>query len=194
MYCDMTLRGGGWTVIQRRLNDDVAFNKSWEEYRNGFGDLTTNFWLGLQKIRDITDDEDTVFELYIGMESFHPVDVARFALYKSFSLGSEAEKYVLNIGPLDPVSDAGDSLTQHNRKQFSTPDQDNDSAPTKHCAEEFRAGWWFHNCHDSLLNGQWYAYGLLADFNVPDGIIWETWSGDQESLKTTIMAVRPAIP
>ena len=191
VYCNMTLRGGGWTVIQQRVNGNLAFNRTWQEYRNGFGELTTNFWLGLQNIRDITAFSGNTFELYIGLESFHPTDVERFALYKSFSLASEAENYALNIGSLDRDSDAGDSLVQHNKKQFSTPDRDNDTAPRKHCAKEFKAGWWFHNCHDSLLNGQWYADGLLADLNVPDGIIWETWSGDRESLKATIMAVRP---
>ena len=187
----MCLRGGGWTVIQRHVNGDVSFDRNWSEYRNGFGDLTANFWLGLQKIRDIINAGSTVFELYIGMESFHPTDKFRFALYKSFSIGSEADNYTLHIGTLDPESNDGDSLAYHNGRQFSTPDRDNDSSLRTHCAKVFRAGWWFHNCHDSLLNGQWYAGGLMADLNLPDGIIWDTWAGDRESLKATMMAVRP---
>ncbi|XP_033150904.1 fibrinogen gamma chain-like [Drosophila busckii] len=46
--CDSQL--GGWTVIQRRMDGSVSFNRTWEEYRNGFGDLRTDFWLGLEKL------------------------------------------------------------------------------------------------------------------------------------------------
>ena len=191
VYCNMTLRDGGWTVIQQRVNGNISFNNTWDQYRNGFGDPYGNFWLGLENIRQITSLPGTTFELYIGMQSFHPIDRYRFALYKSFSLGSEEQNYILNIGSLDRESNAGDSLFYHNGRQFSTPDRDNDSAPRTHCARVFRAGWWFHNCHDSLLNGHWYADGLLADLDLPDGIIWETWAGDRESLKATMMAIRP---
>ena len=192
VFCDMTLQNGGWTVIQRRVNDDITFNRDWKAYRNGFGEFNENFWLGLQKIKDITDYDGATYELYIGMESFHPTDKARFSLYDSFSLGTETAKYSLDIGALDSASDAGNSLTDHDGEKFSTPDQDNDSHTTKHCADDFNSGWWYHNCHDSHLNGEWYADGVLPNTSVPDGLIWETWRGDTESLKTTVMAVRPA--
>ena len=190
-YCNMTLRGGGWTVIQQRVDGSVAFNRMWQDYRNGFGDPTGNFWLGLQNIRDIVSQPGRTFELYFGLQSFDPRDRNAFSLYKSFSIGPEVDNYTLHIGSLDQESTADDSLAYHNGRQFSTPDRDNDSSPQIHCAEVFRAGWWFHNCHDSLLNGQWYAEGLMADLDVPDGIIWETWAGDRESLRATLMAVRP---
>ena len=192
VYCNMSIRGeGGWTVIQQRLNNIIPFNRTWQEYRNGFGDPTSNYWIGLQKIRDILTAESSPFQLYIGMGSFHPTDTYRFAFYDSFNLGDERENYKLQVGSVSRDSSAGDSLFYHNGKQFSTPDQDNDSAPKTHCAQRFNAGWWFGNCHDSLLNGQYYDNGLLADLTVPDGIIWETWAGDRESLKSTIMAIRP---
>lgn len=187
----MSLPGGGWTVIQRRVSDAVSFNKNWTDYKNGFGDLTANHWLGLDKIHDIVSKPNTVFELYVDLESFNPRDPTAFARYQSFSIDDETNKYALNIGTLDSSSTAGDSLDYHDGSQFSTPDQDNDSAPTTHCAQDFKGGWWFANCHDSLLNGQYYAGGLLADLNIPDGIMWETWVGDRESLEASIMAVRP---
>ena len=192
VYCNMSIRGqGGWTVIQRRVDRSVTFNKTWQEYRNGFGYPNSTFWVGLQNIRDIVSSESSTFQLYIGMESFHPTDTYRFAFYDSFNLGSEQENYVLRVGNISKDSNAGDSLFYHNKKQFSTPDRDNDSAPRTNCASRFSAGWWFHNCLDSLLNGQYYDNGLLADLTVPDGIMWETWAGDRESLKSTFMAIRP---
>lgn len=189
VFCDMKLRNGGWTIIERRVNDDTSFNRSWKAYRNGYGEFNENFWLGLQKIKDITDCG--TFELYIGLHSFHPTDTVTFALYNSFSLDTEANKYALGLGTYDLSSTAGNALLNHDGEKFSTPDQDNDANSMRHCASEFSAGWWYNNCHDSHLTGIWYANGILPNVNVPDGIIWETWRGDTESLQSVVMAVRP---
>ena len=33
-------------VFQRRLNGSVDFYRDWKDYRDGFGDLEVEFWLG----------------------------------------------------------------------------------------------------------------------------------------------------
>ncbi|GBM43005.1 Techylectin-5A, partial [Araneus ventricosus] len=49
VFCDMDTDGGGWTIIQRRGNFSRPkdfFFKDWESYKNGFGDVERDFWLG----------------------------------------------------------------------------------------------------------------------------------------------------
>ena len=47
VYCDQTTDGGGWTVVQRRSRPyEQSFERTWVEYRVGFGDLSKEFWFG----------------------------------------------------------------------------------------------------------------------------------------------------
>ena len=54
VYCDTTTAGGGWTVIQRRVDGSENFNRPWSDYEKGFGNLTGEFWYGLKTINCLT--------------------------------------------------------------------------------------------------------------------------------------------
>ena len=68
MFCDLITNGGGWTVFQKRLDGSVDFFRNWKSYKNGFGDLNKEFWLGNDNLHRLTFSEDVM--LRVDMEDF----------------------------------------------------------------------------------------------------------------------------
>ncbi|ALC40383.1 maker624 [Drosophila busckii] len=139
--CDSKFAGEGWTVIQRRVDGSVNFNRTWEEYRNGFGDLRGEFWLGLERLHLMTKFRP--HELYIQLEDFK--NETRYARYNNFSVGNEAQSYeLLSLG--DFTGNAGNALEYGDWGKFSTPERDNDNYTYVNCAANYASGWWFNQC------------------------------------------------
>ena len=82
--CDMETDGGGWLVIQRRFDGTVPFNRTLEEYENGFGDPSGEFWYGLKNVFCFTQNEAA--ELRIDLE--YPNGTTGFVHYKRFSIST----------------------------------------------------------------------------------------------------------
>ena len=91
--CDMTTDGGGWTVFQRRQDGSVDFYRNWTDYKNGFGNISGEFWLGLDNINRLTKNNDT--ELRVDLEDFE--GGKRYATYSTFVVEDENEKYKLTV-------------------------------------------------------------------------------------------------
>ena len=94
VFCDQTTEGGGWTVFQKRLNGSVDFYRDWNDYKHGFGDLKSEFWLGLDKIHRLTSDNKNV--LLVDLEDFE--GNTAYAEYTLFGVMSEKDKYKLILG------------------------------------------------------------------------------------------------
>ncbi|XP_050092855.1 fibrinogen-like protein A [Anopheles aquasalis] len=147
-FCEMESYEGGWIVIQHRFNGSVDFYRNWTEYRDGFGELDSEFWLGLEHIHQITTAR--AHEIVIEMMDFE--DNYRFAHYNAFQVGSESEQYSLKtLGSY--YGTAGDSMTNYNKgAKFSTKDRDNDGS-TNNLAAYCEGAWWYSTNSFSNLNG-----------------------------------------
>lgn len=140
VLCNARIAGPGWTVVQRRFNGKVDFNRNWTEYQNGFGNVDGEFFLGLENLYLLT--KSVPHELYIELESFD--NQKRYARYDNFKIGSADEEYALkSLGEYSGT--AGDSLEINVSQNFSTYDHDRDS-DSINCALQFSGGWWFEEC------------------------------------------------
>src|SRR6218665_4121910 len=45
-----------WIVFLYRFDGSVAFNRTWADYHNGFGNVTGEYWLGLEKLTQMTNN------------------------------------------------------------------------------------------------------------------------------------------
>ena len=94
VFCDQTTAGGGWLVFQKRLDGSVDFDRGWAEYKGGFGNLTGEFWLGLDKIHRLTRGGN--YKLRVDLEDF--AGNTYYAEYDLFKVRSEEKKYQLIVG------------------------------------------------------------------------------------------------
>ena len=93
VFCDQTTNGGGWTLFQKRIDGSVDFYRIWTEYKQGFGNLSGEFWLGLDKIHRLTSQTNN--KLRVELEDFDGNTV--YAEYDTFAVADEADKYRLTV-------------------------------------------------------------------------------------------------
>ncbi|XP_034473598.1 microfibril-associated glycoprotein 4-like [Drosophila innubila] len=177
--CDAVTQGGGWTIILRRMGGSEDFYRNWTEYKKGFGDLSGEFFLGLDKIHALTTERKQ--ELLVVLQDDKGNEV--FEKYAEFAIGNEDQQYILHtLGKAG--GSAGDSLSYHLGSKFSTYDRDNDNH-NRNCAELFTGGWWYFKCHFSNLAGNYNGNRYGA------GVNWHSFKGMGYSLKRAVMMIRP---
>uniref|UniRef100_A0A8B9J4M6 Tenascin C n=1 Tax=Astyanax mexicanus TaxID=7994 RepID=A0A8B9J4M6_ASTMX len=178
VYCDMTTDGGGWMVFVRRQSGKVDFFRNWRNYTAGFGDMNDEFWLGLSNLHKITSLGQ--YELRVDLRD---KGETAYAQYDKFSVSEPRTRYKVHVGGYSGT--AGDSMTYHNGRPFSTYDHDNDIAVTN-CALSYKGAFWYKNCHRVNIMGR---YG---DNSHSKGVNWFHWKGHEHSIEFAEMKIRPA--
>uniref|UniRef100_A0A8D8FV12 Ficolin-1 n=1 Tax=Culex pipiens TaxID=7175 RepID=A0A8D8FV12_CULPI len=179
VYCEQQFYGGGWIVIQNRFNGSVDFYRDWKDYKNGFGSVDGEFWLGLDRIHALTKSQPR--ELLVHVEDFS--GNVKYAKYSSFAVGNENEKYIFKTleGHCGTLSD---SLVQHKGMKFTTKDSDNDSHSSANCANNYFGGWWYTACHASNLNGKYKN----EDNSI--SMCWHSFKSNYQGLKVSKMMLK----
>uniref|UniRef100_A0A3B3U2X7 Tenascin Ca n=1 Tax=Poecilia latipinna TaxID=48699 RepID=A0A3B3U2X7_9TELE len=178
VYCDMTTDGGGWLVFLRRQNGKLEFFRNWKSYTAGFGNMSDEFWLGLSNLQKITSLGH--YELRVDLRDNGE---SAYAQYDKFTLAEPRTRYKVYLGAYSGT--AGDSMSYHQGRPFSTYDNDNDIAVTN-CALSYKGAFWYKNCHRVNLMGK---YG---DSSHSKGINWFHWKGHEHSIEFAEMKIRPA--
>lgn len=198
VYCHQEGLLGGWLLVQQRESAEVSFNRSWAEYRDGFGSVDANgrgdFWLGNQNLHLLTSQGETM--LKVELEDWEgQVASAEYIV----RVGSEEEGYSLHASQY--VGDAGDALVMAesaqrdvlsaNGMRFSTFDKDQDRSEQR-CAVLYGGGWWYNDCQAANLNGLYYrgVYGTDAPDRILNGVLWPTFKSSNYSLKKVRMFIR----
>ncbi|XP_078137975.1 angiopoietin-4-like isoform X1 [Centroberyx gerrardi] len=198
-YCEM-LPDGGWTVFQRRSGADVSFRRKWAAYKNGFGNLTKDHWLGLKRVFCLTKNKRKRWSMRVDLWDHE--GGAAFAEYSDFRLGSEKKAFRLTVG--EYRGNAGDAIRgtyagiDQNGFGFSTIDRDNDGCSLcifgdiieNDCSFwEGGGGWWFSRCGSASLNGYWHPAGEHLGW--ASGLHWLTWKGPAPySARATRMMIK----
>ncbi|XP_067298505.1 microfibril-associated glycoprotein 4-like [Pseudorasbora parva] len=184
VYCHMISRWedediGGWTVIQRRMDGSVNFYRGWEEYKRGFGNVESEYWLGLENMYQLTHSRN--YMLRVDLEDF--TGRKGFSQYSNFSVGPETDGYRLQVSGFTDGG-AGDALHYQNGMKFSTFDKDQDAWGTGNCAKQHLGAFWYNFCQMNSNPNSVYLWGEVRDE------IGSTWGNRIVGLKTIIMKIR----
>ncbi|KAK1786764.1 hypothetical protein P4O66_017160, partial [Electrophorus voltai] len=126
VYCEFT-EVGAFTVIQRRQDGSVNFDRSWQSYEDGFGDFKSDFWLGLKKISSIASQGDSV--LHVQMEDWKR---EKYLMEFECSLEGPASNYTIHF------KSGGLTSESQTRIRFSTKDH-YDGNNNQNCAHDYTA-------------------------------------------------------
>ncbi|KAI8512825.1 hypothetical protein Bbelb_094640 [Branchiostoma belcheri] len=170
VLCDMDTTGGGWTVFQRRFDGSVSFDKSWRDYRDGFGDVRGEFWLGLEAIHQIVSRE--THDLRVELGDWQKREA--YAQYSQFNLSNETSGYKLGLGVYSGTAGDGFGLFQKYSMFGSETPLDHHKGHTFKVRKP-RNGWWYSIGHAiSNLNGPY------RNASVPTGLAGTRRGGNIE--------------
>ena len=163
-------------LIQNNVNTPNAFNHSWLDFQNGFGDSNGNYWLGNEAIQNYLDGYQYQLHVYV-----YPVSVVYplQAIYQNyFNVGDSTSNYSISL-TMSGGNATSDGMVAMFDKMFSTSDIDNDEDSHNSCAMTYGAGWWYGSI--PLSNG--YACGITVLNGYGNNFVW----GQADQVKTFLL-------
>jgi hypothetical protein len=146
---------GDFVIIQNHFKGELFFNRSWEDFKLGFGNANGNYWIGNEKLHKLTTKGNR--RLRIDVQSKYDGQWY-WAEYTEFVIDSEVDGYALHVG--NYTGNAGDCInTQQyggsnfiNGAKFTTYDHENDKDSAENCALILLGGFWYNKCTGALIN------------------------------------------
>ncbi|XP_059139805.1 angiopoietin-related protein 7-like [Physella acuta] len=175
--CDTKTEGGGWILIQRRIRGTENFQRTWNEYKNGFGELSEDFWLGNDWLSKLTLMGYNVLRFDMTYQG-----ISYFAEYRNLKVENEENFYRISFSTYR--GNASDQFHHHNDMKFTTKDKDNDEESKHNCSDERKGGWWYKACQWVNVNALWRSEGEFT------GVYWETVTPNEGSLDTIEIKIR----
>ncbi|XP_030377812.1 fibroleukin isoform X2 [Scaptodrosophila lebanonensis] len=153
--CDAEVAGSGWIVIQRRFDGSVNFDRIWEDYRFGFGNLNGEFFFGLEKLHQITKWKP--HELYIQLKDYN--NRTLYVRFEQFEIENEESDYMIKrVG--NCITNATNVKILQKNIKFNTRDKIN----CKYFSCVGSYGWW-HIASMSNLNVPKYSQLYWEEYN-----------------------------
>ncbi|XP_043065715.1 protein scabrous-like [Drosophila bipectinata] len=132
--------GSGWMEVYWKHENSEDFNRTYEEYINGFGKLWRQKFMGLEKLHILTNWKP------------HEVRIGYLVQCKTFVVGDKSEGYMLK--KIDGCIRNTEKFDLIQGTKFSTKDRDEDGNPNHHWAKEVGFGWWVSSGLDYNVKGE----------------------------------------
>lgn len=177
-YCDGKTDGGGWLLIERRKSgEDRFYQRSASLDWLNFGDISGDFWMGLDIIHMLTAKKP--MELMVEIK-YCDGKLGRFK-YDKFEVGPAESQFQLHLDPGKDDS-LGEGLGSSNGQHFGSD--------TVVASQHLSAGWWWNEMPTVSLHQQ-----LGCDMPPPLNSFWFTRVPQRRRpIKWFEMKLRPRLP
>jgi len=148
--------------VQQHSGETTFFCRTWNEFKVGFGDVVGNYWIGNDRLHQLTTYGKYKLRVDVQLASNQQW---YWAEYSEFIVDDESSNYMLHVGRHSGT--AGDSLYYIDGAMFSTRDRNDRNS----CVNNFHAGngagFWYMNCGIAEVNSPITGYWGFVWSNLP---------------------------
>ena len=155
---------GGWTVFMRRYDGSQDFYLYWNQYKEGFGNVIGEHWLGNDKLYYLTNQKQYKMRMDATIWS---TGEKKYSVYDKFRVDNEGNNYRLQVSGYSGNTDR-DYWAHHNGMEFSTRDRDNDRRGAGSCSQRHKGAHWYKYCYNVNPTGLYKNTGVDS-MNLYDG-------------------------